>query len=196
MEHLHQLVEWTLHWAQTPYGTVALFLVAFAESSFFLVPPDLLQIALSVLRPQESFFFAGVSLVGSLGGAALGYAIGRYGGRPLLHKFFSNERITMVERAFQKHDAWAIGIAGFTPVPYKIFAISGGVFRINFVKFMCVSAIARGARFFIVASAFHFFGAQIQDVILKNLNLFSIAFVILLIGGFIAIKIFTKRFSA
>jgi len=192
MDFLHQLVEWTTSFAGTPHGLWALFWLAFAESSFFPVPPDLLQIAWSVLEPRQSFLYAALTLAGSLLGAVLGYAIGFFGGRPLLKKLISQEKIQFVEKQFNKYDVWAIGIAGFTPIPYKIFTISGGAFRIPFLRFLVVSFFSRGARFFLVASILYFFGETAKDIVLKNVNLLGIAFVLLLIGGFVFVSFYPK----
>jgi len=184
MEWAKDLIEWTLNLAATPYGTAGLFGIAFAEASFFPVPPDLLQIALSVLDPKKSFFYAAVALAGSVTGAMLGYAIGLYGGRPLVRKILKEARMNAAEHYFNKYDVWAIAIAGFTPIPYKVFAISGGAFNIRFGRFVLVSVLSRGARFFMVASVLFFYGEAVKDILYHNFNLFSAAFAVLLIGGF------------
>ena len=112
-------IAWVISWAYTPYGGVALFLNAVAESSFFPLPPDVLLIVLSILRPPLSFVYAAICSVGSVLGGVVGYVLGLKGGRPLLQRFISAERIRFVERYYQKYDIWAVGIAGFTPIPYK-----------------------------------------------------------------------------
>ncbi len=193
MTTLHAIIDWTIHWANTPHGAWALFGISFAESSFFPVPPDLLQIALSVATPAKSFLFATICLVGSILGAVLGYCLGLWGGRPLMHKFFSQTKVELVESYFHKYDIWAIGIAGFTPIPYKIFAVSGGAFKINFKKFILVSILSRGARFYLVASLLYFFGESIRGALLHNLNLFGIGFAGLLIGGFLIMGLLSKK---
>jgi len=193
MALFQNLVEWTVHLSATPYGALGLFCIAFAESSFFPIPPDILQIALSVISPEKSFWYASIALVGTVFGAMAGYAIGLYGGRPLVTKILSESRMHAVESYYQKYDVWAIAIAGFTPIPYKVFTISGGAFKIDFWRFVLVSILARGARFFVVATALFFFGEQIKGVILHHLNLVGIVFVVLLIGGFAAVSIFGKK---
>ncbi|MBF0253629.1 MAG: DedA family protein [Candidatus Omnitrophica bacterium] len=190
---MHALIEWTVHLASTPYGAWGLFGIAFAEASFFPVPPDLLQIALSVAAPERAFFYAAIALVGSVTGAALGYAIGLIGGRPLCLKILKEQRMHTVEETFRKYDVWAIAVAGFTPIPYKVFAIAGGAFRIHFWRFIGVSVLSRGARFFLVAGTLYFFGEGIKDALYRNINLFSILFVALLAGGFLAAGWMGKR---
>jgi membrane protein YqaA with SNARE-associated domain len=185
---LKNLVKWTIHWANTPYGVWALFILAFAESSFFPVPPDLLLIALAIINPQNSLFYALVCTVGSVLGGMFGYLIGIKGGKPILERFVSKEKIRLVHDYFEKYEAWAIGIAGFTPIPYKIFTIAAGVFYINFKKFVLASIIGRGGRFFLVGTLILFFGKQIQNFLKEYFNIFSILFVLLLILGFYALK--------
>jgi membrane protein YqaA with SNARE-associated domain len=186
-------MDWTLNLANTPYAVWSLFGVAFAESSFFPIPPDLLQIALSVSDPSQSFVYASVALVGSVTGAMAGYGLGLWGGRPLVMRVLKEPRMRMVEDFYNRYDVWAIAIAGFTPIPYKVFAVSGGAFKINFWRFVLVSVFARGARFFIVATAMYFFGEKVKDVILHNVNLAGIIFVVLLVGGFAVISWFGKK---
>lgn len=174
-------------------GPFGLFMLAFAESSFFPVPPDILLIALALIEPQASFYLAFITTAGSVLGAILGYIIGLKGGRPLLEKLVSKERITLVQDYFNKYDVWAIGIAGFTPIPYKLFTISAGVFSINFMRFILASIISRGSRFFLVGGAIFFFGEEIKVLLEKYFNIFSLAFVIMLVLGFVAIKFFAKK---
>jgi len=185
---IHDLIQWTIHWAQTDYGTIALFIIAFAESSFFPIPPDVLLIALSIISPQIALFYATVSTVGSVTGGAFGYLIGLKGGRPILERFFSHEKIQLVHNYFEKYEAWAIGVAAFTPIPYKVFTIAAGVFYINFKKFVLVSILGRGGRFFIVAGLIMLFGAEIKHFIQNYFELFTIVFIALLIGGFMLLK--------
>ena len=197
LEYLHtipqDLIQWTIHWAQTPFPAWALFFLAFAESSFFPIPPDVLLIAVCFAKPSSSLWFAFVTSVGSILGGAFGYFIGIKGGRPLLVKLFKEDKITVVDRYFEKWGIWAVLIAGFTPIPYKIFTIASGAFRMNFKKFILASAISRSARFFIVATFIWLTSSYLKTIIPKEkiptyINIFSVAFIVLLIGGFIAVK--------
>jgi len=189
---IKRLAKWTID-KFLPYGPTGLFVLAFAESSFFPIPPDILLIALALMEPKSSFFLAGITTAGSVFGAMLGYFIGLKGGRPILRKFVSEEKIAHIHDYFAKYDAWAIGIAGFTPIPYKVFTIAGGVFYINFLRFVLVSILARGARFFMVGTAIYFFGEVARGYISKYFNLITIAFIVLLIAGFYAAKFFFKK---
>lgn len=182
------LVEWTLSWADTPYGSWALFLLAFAESSFFPVPPDILLIALGIAKPSAACIFSAICLAGSVAGGAFGYLIGLKGGHPILARFVKREKIEAVHSYFEKYEAWAIFIAGFTPIPYKVFTISAGVFYIDFPKFILASIAGRGCRFFAVGVLLTIFGERIKLLIERYFNLFSLLFVLLLIGGFLILR--------
>jgi membrane protein YqaA with SNARE-associated domain len=193
MDWIHNLKDWTVSWAQTDNAVLALFLLAFAESSFFPLPPDILLIVMALNSPDHALFYAMICTLGSALGGAAGYGIGIGGGRPLLKRFVSEEKIRLVHSYFEKYEAWAIGIAGFTPIPYKIFTISAGVFYIDFIKFVLVSFLSRGARFFLVAGLIALFGEYITDFINKYFNLLSILFVVLLVGGFYVVKKMSVR---
>lgn len=185
---LHGLLSQLLHWveafAATSYGGWALFGLAFLESSVFPVPPDVLLIALCLGRPDLSFWFAAICAAGSVLGGMAGYALGYFGGRPLLLKMFDAEKVRAVERYYDKYNAWATGVAGLTPLPYKLFTISGGAFAINFKVFLIASAISRTARFMMVAGLIYVLGETAKTFIEKYLNLLTIAFVVLLVLGF------------
>jgi len=186
-EILHALLAWVQSYAHSPNGGVALFLFAFAESSFFPIPPDVLLIPLCLGDPSRAFWFATLCSLGSVLGGMAGYGIGYWGGRPLVYRLFSHEKVEAVGRYYDRWNAWATGIAGLTPLPYKLFTISGGAFAINFRIFVLASAISRSARFFAVAGLIYLFGTPIQAFIDKYLNLLSIAFVVLLLGGFLLV---------
>lgn len=182
---LHDLLGWVEGWAASPYGAWALFALAFAESSFFPIAPDVLLIALVLGDPSRWLWFAAVCSLGSVLGGILGYGIGLKGGRPVLKRFFGGSgRVQTVEQMYDRYNAWATGIAGLTPIPYKVFTIAGGVFAVNFRIFVLASALSRSARFFLVAGLVAWFGEPIRAFIERYLGLLTIAFVLLVIAGF------------
>ena len=189
---LRKLYDWVLHWAQTPYGTPALFLIAFAESSFFPIPPDVLLIALAISIPTKAFRYALVCSIGSLLGGMFGYLIG-YGlwevvGLPILNFYGYMDKYEKISALYNQYNAWAVGVAGFTPLPYKVFTIAAGACRINFFVFVLASAVSRTARFFLVATLIKIYGERIKSFLEKYLNLVTIVFMIFLIGGFLLVK--------
>ncbi len=193
MKFLKFLYNWVLSWADSKYGTLVLFLVAFSESSFFIVPPDVLLIALSVSRPKRAFFYAVISTIGSVLGGMFGYLIGlkvmESIGIPILDFYGIIDKYEYVAKLYNQYNAWAVSIAGFTPIPYKLFTITAGATKINFLIFFLASLFSRAARFFIVGGLIFFFGAKIKVFIDRYFNILSIVFVILLVGGFVVIKL-------
>ncbi len=187
------LFEWVIGWAQSPSGTLALLVLAFAESSFFPIPPDVLLITMALLRPKEAFWLALVCSIGSVLGGVFGFFLGWAGGRPLLHKFFSEDKVSAVKTAFEKYEVWAIAIAGFTPIPYKVFTLSAGAFDIPFRPFLAASAASRSARFFLVAAVIYLWGEPMKAILEKYFNWFTLVFVILLLGGFIIVKLVVNK---
>ncbi|OEU80730.1 MAG: cytochrome B [Desulfobacterales bacterium S5133MH4] len=189
---LRRLYDWVTYWAKTPYGTWALFILAFSESSFFPVPPDVLLIALSVAVPKKSLRYALVCSVGSILGGCFGYLIGWQFmgvlGDSIIRFYGLHEKYEYIQALYAQYDAWAVGIAGLTPIPYKVFTITAGAFRINFIVFLVASAISRSARFFLVGGLIYMFGPKVQPFIDKYFNALAIAFVILLVLGFVVIK--------
>ena len=190
---LQRIYNRCMEWIQTPAGIWALFLIAVAESSFFPIPPDVFLIALCVGAPHKSFRFALICSIGSVIGGAIGYGLG-YGfmgtiGQPILELYHLQEKYHTVQELYQQYDALAVGAAGFTPLPYKLFTITAGAFKINFVTFILMSILARSARFFLVAALIYKFGAPVQHFINKYFNILTVVFLILLIGGFVVIKL-------
>lgn len=191
---LRKLYDWVLHWAETPYGSWALFLLAFAESSVFPIPPDVLLIALAISIPARSFTYALICSAGSVLGGIGGYIIGQYFmqliGSHILDFYGLTEQYHSIGTLYNRYNAWAVGIAGFTPIPYKVFTISAGAFNINFPVFVLASVVSRSARFFLVGSLIYFFGPAIRGFIERYFNILAVVFVVLLIGGFVLIHYF------
>lgn len=166
------------------YPLFGLSLVAFAESSFFPIPPDVIYIPLSLINPKKAFFYALLTTIFSLLGGIFGYYIGKYGGKPLVNRFIPEEKLYQVKLFYNRYDVWAIIIAGFTPIPYKVFTISAGLFDLNLKRFIIASLIGRGGRFFLVCGLIYFFGTTIKNFLDKYFELATILISLLLIGGF------------
>ena len=190
---IHELYDWVLSWSASPYAVPALFILSFVEASFFLLPPDVLLMALTLGNSTWGMYYAAIATVGSVLGGIFGYAIGLWGGRPLLMRFIGQERVAAVHQVFERYEGWAILIAGLTPVPYKVFTLGAGAFYVNFKVFMIASLISRGARFVLVAGALQFFGPWVKEVIEKYFNLFTIILVALIGIGFWAIKVCANK---
>lgn len=201
MKLLRRLYDWVLKWAETPYGGYALFILAFAESSFFPIPPDPLLIALVLGASSKAFKYAASCTIASVTGALLGYTIGHFlwwtpGNEftGLAQFFFNNipgftvNAFYNIQKMYSTYDFWIVFTAGFTPIPYKLITVSSGAFNINIPMFIIASAVSRGARFFLVAFLIWKFGPQIKSFIDKYFNSLAVAFTILLIGGFVVIK--------
>jgi membrane protein YqaA with SNARE-associated domain len=195
MKIFRNLYDWVLHWAHTPYGAPALFLLAFVESSIFPVPPDILLIALCMVLPHRSWRFALIASLGSVLGGALGYCIG-WGLWTLVADFFFDyipgftpELFSHVQTLFARYNFWVVFTAGFTPIPYKVITIGAGVFKVDFIMFMMASIVSRSLRFFLVAGLLYRFGPGIRSFIEKYFNLLCIAFMLLLFGGFLLLKL-------
>lgn len=195
--HLHRrMYDWVVHFANTRHGGTALFVLSFAESSFFPVPPDVLLAPLSLGAPRKWARFAGLCSIASVLGGILGYLIGLLLWSAISAWVFAHlgavglteDNFARFQGWYDRYDFWIVFTCGFTPLPYKVCTISAGVAEINFVGFLIASTVSRSARFFIVAGLLGWKGEKIRPVIEKYFNWFSLAFVVLLVGGFLVIK--------
>lgn len=189
---IRRTYDWVLGWAESPYGGVALFVLAFVEASFFLVPPDVLLIALCVGRPRRSLYFATLSTLGSVLGGISGYLIGyqlyELIGHPIIEFYGASDAFRRVGDLYRENLVLALGTAGFTPIPYKVFTIAAGAFAVPFAPFVLISAASRGARFFLVAGLIRLWGPQIRGFIERYFNLLSVLVLVLLVLGFVVLK--------
>lgn len=193
---IRRLYDWVLHWADTPYGSWALFVIAFAESSFFPIPPDPLLLALCLGASRRSLRFAGIATLGSVLGGMAGYAIG-FGAWGVAQEWFfayvpgvTPEAFEGVRVFYDRHGFAAVFMAGLTPIPYKVFTLASGVFGINFGVFVLASVLSRGFRFVVLAGLVYRFGPPIERFIDRHFDRLVILFSVLLVGGFVAIELF------
>ncbi|KUP04904.1 membrane protein [Bacillus coahuilensis p1.1.43] len=175
-ELIHLVEEWLLE-----YGVWGLIVVSFAESSFFPIPPDFILIPLSLANPDRAFLYAAFTTLASALGAFLGWYIGKKLGRPVLRYFISEERIEKVENLFSKYGPLAILIAGFTPIPYKVFTVFAGVSNLSLGVLFLWSLIGRGIRFFLEAALIVFLGAEAEAFISENFTVVTLVVAIVLI---------------
>jgi len=193
MTSIRKLYDWVLHWATTRYAIPVLFVISFVESSFFPIPPDILLIAMVIAAPAGWVRLALICSIGSVLGGMFGYLIGYQFmdliGNRIVEFYHFQEKWGEIGVLYDKYDVWAVIVAGFTPLPYKVFTLSAGAFKINFSTFVLASAVSRAARFFLVAALLYKFGPPFKVLIEKYFNLFTIIFSFLLVFGFFLLKV-------
>ena len=187
---LKKLYNWTLSMAEHPRALWVLAVVSFAESSVFPIPPDILMIPMILARPSRAWVIAGVALVASVLGGMLGYAIGAFAwegiGQPILAALGKAESMEAFNTRFNDFGFWAVLTAGITPFPYKVITIMSGWTGMPLMTFILTSILARGLRFFIVATLLRLYGEPIRDFIERRLGLVFVVFLVVLVGGFLA----------
>ena len=190
---IRRLYDWVLSWAHTPYGVPALGALSFAEASFFPIPPDPLLMALCLGAPKRSFWFAAWGTAASVTGGIVGNLLG-WGAWSLVGDFFlawvpgvTPEAFAGVQALYDRWNFWAVFLAGLTPIPYKVFTLSAGVFAIQFPIFVAASVLSRGLRFFLVAGLIWRFGSPVSRFVDRYFNLLTLAFGVLLVLGFVVV---------
>jgi membrane protein YqaA with SNARE-associated domain len=191
---LRRIYDWCIDAADKPYALWILGTVAFAESSFFPVPPDIMLLPMSLARPKRAWLFATLCTVASVAGGVLGYAIGALlydsVGQWLINLYHLGDKVEAFRTSYAEWGSLIILLKGLTPIPYKLVTITSGFAGYNIWLFILCSIIARGGRFFVVAIVLNRYGDFIRAEIEKRLGLWLTAFVLLLAGGFvIAVKL-------
>jgi len=192
---MKKLYDWTLKLAHGPHAEAALAAVAFAESSFFPVPPDMILLPMSLATPAKAWRYAAICTLASVAGGALGYAIGAllYDtlGHWLIHLYGYEDKMATMREFYAKWGALFILLKGLTPIPFKLVTIFSGLFAYNFPLFILLSLITRGARFFILAAALNRFGDHLRDKMEAHFGLFLGSLAAIVVGGFVlAAKVF------
>ena len=189
---LRKLYDWTLSLAAHPRAMWALAVVAFVEASVFPIPPDVLMIPMIIAAPKRAFRIATVATAASVLGGLVGYAIG-WGlfesvGRPVLEFYGKGAYFDEFAQRYNDWGAWMVLVAGLTPFPFKVITILSGATQLSLPVFVIASVLARAGRFFLVAGLLYAFGAPIRDFIERYLGLLTVLFVVLLLGGFLAVR--------
>ena len=189
---LRRLYDWTMNLAARPNALAALAVVSFAESSFFPIPPDVMLLPMVLARRDRAWVIAGVCTISSVFGALLGYAIGAglYDtvGVWLINLYGLQAKADDFHAFFDRYGLLVILAKGLTPIPFKIVTITSGAMRFNLPLFVAACIVTRGARFFIVAALLKSFGEPIRGFVEKNLTVVTVLFLVVLIGGFAAIR--------
>ena len=183
-----RLYDWTISLAQSPRATWALALIAFAESSFFPIPPDVLLAPMALAKPKRAFFYAGVCTAASVLGGMLGYAIGHLlydnVGLWLIELYHAAETVKTIQDGYDRYGWIAILVKGLTPIPFKLVTIVSGMLHYNFPLFVLLCAITRGARFFLVAGAMNLWGDRLRDLLERYFGVFLAIVAVSVVGGF------------
>lgn len=191
---VRKIYDSVIHLSASRHALAWLFVISFVESSFFPIPPDIMLIPMILATPKQAWKIAGVCTIASVIGAYLGYIIGFYFfgliAEPLLQFYGYLDKFNEFKNLYSEYGAWIVFGAGITPFPYKIITIASGVVKLNLVVFTIASIIARGLRFFVIAWLLKAYGEKMRIFIEKNLGWLSVLFLLLLIGGFLLIKVF------
>lgn len=189
---IRNLYDWMMRAAGSARAGHALFWVSFAESSFFPIPPDVMLVPMILANRAKAWTFATICTIGSVIGGIAGYAIGYYLfewiGQPILRFYGQAEKFADVSRWFQDWGALILIAKGWTPFPYKVLTILSGATHLDFLAFIGASIVARSMRFYLVAALLYWFGAPIREFIERRLSLVTTVFLVLLVGGFVAIR--------
>lgn len=190
-----RLYRWTLSLAQSPRAVPSLAAVSFAESSFFPIPPDVILVPMALARPERAYYYATVCTIASVLGGVVGYGIGyllyETVGLWLMNLYGYAQKVEAL-RAFYGEWGWAfILVKGVTPIPYKLVTIVSGLLEYNFLLFVVLSIITRGARFFILAAMLNRFGDQARELLDRHFAIFMGVILAFVVGGFwLAAKFF------
>jgi membrane protein YqaA with SNARE-associated domain len=189
---MRRLYDWMMGMAGSPRAPWALAIVAFIESSFFPIPPDVMLIPMVLRDRSKAWWYATIATVASVLGGLLGYAIGYFFfeaiGKPILNFYGKEHALDSFIQFVHEYGVEAVIIKGMTPIPFKVVTIAAGVAKMDLLAFVGASIIARAMRFYLVAALLYFFGQPIREFIEHRLTLVTTVFVVVLVGGFVAVK--------
>ena len=179
------MTDWLNGFADSEWSIVVLAVDSFTEAIFNPIPPDPLLIGISLINPGWALWLAAVVTITSVLGAVVGYWLGGRFGRPLLNRFVKKDKVDRVEKMFKTYGAWAVLLAAFTPIPFKIFTITAGMLNLNRRSFVLAAIAGRGARFFLIGGLVFFYGESIQGFISSRFEM------IMVVSGVAALLAFT-----
>ena len=187
---LRKLYDWIIAYSAKPSAPWALAVVAFAESSVFPVPPDVLQVPMTLARPDKAWRYALIATVASVLGGLVGYAIGALlydsVGKFLIELYGYGQKVDQFRAAYAHYGHWVILLKGLTPIPFKLVTITSGFADYSLFWFIVLSVITRGARFFLLAAILYYFGPSAREFIEKRLGLVTLGFLAIIVIGLVA----------
>ncbi len=187
---LRRFYDWCVDASHKPHAVWSMSAVAFAESSFFPIPPDIMLIPMSLARPSRAYVLAAWCTVASVLGGLLGYAIGALlydtVGAWLIGLYGYGDKVEAFRAAYAQWGAWIILLKGLTPIPFKVVTITSGFAGYSFGLFLVFSLITRGGRFFLLAFLLHRYGERARAIIERQLGWWTLAFAVVLLGGMAA----------
>ncbi len=172
---IHELSDWVVGFAESDWAIVALAVSSFVEAIFFPIPPDPLLVGVAILQPGNAIWLGALVAVSSVAGAIVGHWVGGRLGRPLLYRWFPDTRIQQTEKLFARYGTWATLLAAFTPIPYKVFAITAGALHLDRRQFIIASLIGRGARYVFIGVLVFLFGEEIESFIADYFGILTLA---------------------
>lgn len=188
---LRRLYDWCIEAAGKPYAAWLLGAISFAESSFFPVPPDVMLVPMSLARPDRAYYYATVCTITSVAGGVLGYFIGLllYDslGQWIIQFYGQGDTVESFRNAYRDYGVWIILLKGLTPIPFKVVTITAGFAAFSLPLFILLSAVTRGARFFIVAFVLHRYGPQAREIIEKRLGFWLVVSLVTIVAGFVIV---------
>lgn len=189
---LKKLYDRVIELSAHPHASYYLFLLAFIESSFFPIPPDVMLLPMALSCREKAFKYALICLIGSVLGGIAGYAIGFYFfdliGQSILNFYGFNDAFAEFQSFYNEYGGWFVAMAGMTPFPYKVITILSGIAQMNILEFFLSSIGSRGVRFFALAAIIWYFGPWIREFIEKYFAILTVLFFVILILGFALIK--------
>lgn len=192
MKIFTRLYEWTLHWAEHKFAPRVLAALTFAESVFFPIPPDVLLAPMVLAKPHKAWYYASLTTIASILGGAVGYWLGYLMFEPWIQPLVTNfgyqARFDIAIAWFTEWGVWVVFIAGFSPIPYKLFTVSAGFLQMAFLPFFIASAIGRGMRFFLVAGLIKWGGSAMEQKIRQWVDVLGWAIVAAIVVGYFALR--------
>ena len=189
---MRRMYDWMMGMAGSPRAPWALGVVSFIESSFFPIPPDVMLIPMVLRDRSKAWWYATIATVTSVAGGILGYAIGYFFfeaiGKPILNFYGKEHALDSFIEFVHTYGVEAVILKGMTPIPFKVVTIAAGVAKMDLLAFVGASIIARAMRFYLVVALLYFFGQPIREFIERRLTLVTTVFVVVLVGGFVAVK--------
>ncbi|WP_448211977.1 YqaA family protein [Colwellia sp. MEBiC06753] len=189
MKIFTKIYDWTLKWAEHKFAPRVLAFLTFAESVFYPIPPDVLLAPMVLAKPDKAWRYAAITTIASVVGGVVGYLLGYFmfdaWVQPIITEVGYQDKLDHAISWFEQWGIWVVFLAGFTPIPYKVFTISAGFLQMLFIPFLIASFVGRGLRFYLVAGLMQWGGQSMQDKLRQWIDVIGWAMVILIVLAYL-----------